>query len=110
MNPFVEALVTQLVRDNEALGKHKFPLVIPVDYLERVFNERELIKAYLEEQGYTVQEVGLPADWANGWELNYNRSLDEQPVPDDMSIAGKNRTLYKRGTETYLNYRIWVSK
>lgn len=110
LNPYVEALITQLVRDNEALDKTKFSLSIPVDYQERVFNERGLVKSYLETLGYTVQETGLPADWSNGWELNYNRSLDVQPVPEDMSSANKNRSLYKRGAETYLNYRIWVSK
>lgn len=110
MNKYVEALVTQLVRDNEALGKLEFSLVIPEDYKERVYNERAEVKALLTTLGYDVKESGLPEDWANGWELANTRNMDPQGIPADMGIEGKNRTLYKRGVDNYTTYRIWVTK
>lgn len=110
MNKYVEALVTQLVRDNEAKGKLEFPLVIPDDYKERVYNERAGVKHLLTTLGYDVKESGLPDDWANGWELANTRNMDPQGIPADMGIEGKNRTLYKRGVDNYTTYRIWVTK
>lgn len=110
MNKYVEALITQLVRDNEGLGKKEFSLVIPNDYKERVFNDREDVKHLLATLGYQVKESGLPEDWANGWELSNTRNMDPQGIPADMGIEGKNRTLYKRGVDNYTTYRLWVTK
>ena len=86
LNPYVRALVIQLINDNIAEGKEEFPLVIPVDYKERVYNQRELVKKLISSLGYLYSESGLPDDWANGWELTSNRHLQDPTdiIPDDM--------------------------
>lgn len=110
LNPYVRALVIQLINDNIAEGKEEFPLVIPVDYKERVYNQRELVKKLISSLGYLYSESGLPDDWANGWELTSNRHLQDPTdiIPDDMLIEGKNRIFFKRGTESSLTYKLWV--
>lgn len=110
LNPYVRALVIQLINDNIAEGKEEFPLVIPVDYKERVYNQRELVKKLISSLGYLYSESGLPDDWANGWELTSNRHLQDPTdiIPDDMLIEGKNRIFFKRGTESNLTYKLWV--
>ena len=110
LNPYVRALVIQLINDNIAEGKEEFPLVIPVDYKERVYNQRELVKKLISSLGYLYSESGLPDDWANGWELTSNRHLQDPTdiIPDDMLIEGKNRIFFKQGTESNLTYKLWV--
>ena len=110
LNPYVRALVIQLINDNIAEGKEEFPLVIPVDYKERVYNQRELVKKLISSLGYLYSESGLPDDWANGWELTSNRHLQDPTdiIPDDMLIEGKNRIFFKRGAESNLTYKLWV--
>ena len=56
MNKYVEALITQLVRDNEGLGKKEFSLVIPNDYKGRVFNDREDVKHLLTTRYYSCSK------------------------------------------------------
>lgn len=106
---YVEALVKQLVRDGINEGLNSFSLNIPSDYKGRVFQQRAEVVALIEGLGYKVTESGLPDDWSNGWELAPIRQMDPQGIPDDMVNNNKNRRLYKRGTVTPLNYKLWVS-
>lgn len=108
IDPYVEALVTQLIKDNLADNKLDFPLVIPDDYKQKVFDQRELVKELIVSKGYQYTESGLPEDWANGWELGNSRSTPQDPIPDDMLFNNKVHHLYKRGSDTAKNYRIWV--
>lgn len=108
INPYVKALVVQLIKDNLAEDRLDFPLVIPDDYKQRVFDQREQVKQLIIGMGYQYAESGLPKDWANGWELTQSRSTEQDPIPDDMLINDKTRAHYKRGSDSYLNYHLWV--
>lgn len=112
LNREVAAVVTQLFNDAVENETEKFELVIPNNLKSIFYTQKEKVFAYIAEKykdldpKFKTSELG--AGWYNGWNLSKVRQETNGDVPDEL-IGVRNRKYVKRGFETPLNYRVWVT-